>query len=497
MLFMPTLSFLFFLPLLAILIILTIRGKSENTSKNIKYIAVLTTFIHFLLTIFLWLNFDKVNFSYQFVEKITLLPRLDISYYLGIDGISLLFLSFSSLIILLVMVFINMPPENSKLYAVSYLIILLGATGTFISLDIIMFYVFYELSIIPVFFIVGILGTGNKIYATFKFMLYTIAASVLMLVAIITMLTIAKTSSIIELNSFAFTQHLQMYLFWGLFIAFAVKGALFPVHTWMPDTYDSAPISINIIMSAILMKYAIYGLIRLVIPMFPLAIIQFSYLVYALAWITVVYCALIAFRQENIKVFFAYFSISHMALIIAGIFATNTQGLEGAVYQSISHTIFNTGLFLGVLYLQRRYNSNKISDFSGIAATMPKLATALFIFVLASIGFPLTNAFIGEFLLLFGIFQDNRLVTIFFTLTILMSAIVGITFARKVIFGKTSVYTEHFKDLTFFESLAMIIIVAIVIFMGIYPDLFLDVIRTSITNIYEQFNNGIIISNDI
>lgn len=489
---MPILSFLVFLPIVSILIILTIRGESETIAKNIKYIAILTTIIHLVLSLYVWFSFSKIDMGYQFVEKITLVPSLDISYYLGVDGISMLFVVFTSLLFLVVFLFIDVPLKNVKLYTVSFLFIQAFSVGTFLSLDLIMFYVFYEASMIPVFFLMGIFGSGNKLYSTFKFMLYTVAGSMLMIIAIVVMVSITKSSSMQFLDTFTFDYKVQIYLFSAIFIALAVKAGLFPFHSWLPDAYDTSPLALNIILSGVLMKFGVYGMLRILLPMFPLAAFSLNNSIYWMTIITLFYAGIIAFTETNIKKLFAYFSISHIALIVAAVFSASTQGIEGAIFQSISHSVYNTGIFLAIVYLKRRLDSNAKENFTGLATSMPIFSIFFVIFGLAALALPLTNAFIGEFLSLLGIFQNNRFFGILFCFAILVNAIVIIRFNRYVIFGNVNEYTKSFKDVRFFEFLGLFVIAFIIILMGVYPDIFLDIMHSSVSRLMETFRNGLI-----
>ncbi|MFL1781080.1 NADH-quinone oxidoreductase subunit M [Candidatus Hepatincolaceae symbiont of Richtersius coronifer] len=483
----PILSFLIFIPLLAVLVILTIKENDAYFGQNIKYVTILTNIIHLILIGYLWFEFDKINSLYQFVEKIPLIPGLNFNYYLGIDGISLIFITLSSVVMLIVLLFIDFPKEKVKLYAICFLLLLGASVGTFASLDMILFYMFYEISMFPVFFIIGIFGEGNKIYASLKFFLYTLAGSILMIVAMIVMISLAKTSSLPELTEFSFTPEFQKYLFIAMFIAFAVKSALFPFHTWLPDTYESAPMSMNIVLSGILMKYGIYGFLRFLVPMFPLATLKSINIIYVLSLITLFYCGLIALKQTNIKRLFAYFSISHVALIIAGIFSVTAQGIEGAIFQSIGHSIFNAGIFLGIVLLQKRFRSDLVADFKGLANVMPRFCVMFFIFMLAAMSFPITSTFIGEILILLGIFQNNRLYAVMFTFSILLNSVIVISFMKTVIFSKVSLYTKSFKEVNLIEFTSLSLVAILVLAIGIYPDIFLDMIHTSVSNILERF----------
>ncbi len=486
---MPILSFLIFIPISAIFIILTIRGEVESVAKNVKNIATLTGIIHLILSLYVWFSFSKIEMGYQFVEKIPLISLLDFNYYLGVDGISLLFVVFTSLLFLIIFLFIDFPIHNVKLYAISFLSILAFSIGTFVSLDLVIFYLFYEASMIPVFFLMGIFGGGNKLYSTFKFMLYTLAGSMLMIIAIIAMITITKTSSMQFFDTFTFDYKVEMYLFAAIFIALAIKAGLFPFHSWLPDTYDTAPLSLNIILSGVLMKFGVYGMLRILLPMFPFAVFSASNIVYWMTILTLFYAGFIAFTESNMKKLFAYFSISHIALIIAAVFSTNVQGAEGAIFQSVSHSIYNTGIFLVIIFLKRRLDSNSKEHFTGLATPMPILSIFFVIFGLATIGLPLTNGFIGEFLSLLGIFQNNRLFAILFCCAILVNAIVIIRFNRYVIFGNINEYTKSFKDINLFEISVLLLITLIIIIMGVYPDMFLDIMHSSVSKVIENFKN--------
>jgi NADH-quinone oxidoreductase subunit M len=493
MLTIPVLSFLIFVPIVAILVILTIKN-SESSNKNIKYIAVLTAFIHLVMSLYLAIGFDNLNTHYQFIEKIPVMDALKFGYTLGLDGVSLLLLLASSFLMFFVLLFTDLPNHNVKTYVISLLVILSASSGTFLSTDILMFFLFYEVSIIPVFFIMGYFGSVNKIYATFKFFLYTVFSSIFLLIGIIYLISNSSTTYIPDILSNFLNWDVQKYLFWLFFIGFGIKVALFPFHTWLPDTYDTSPISLNIILSGILMKYGVYGFIRFVLPLFPLAIYKNSLLLYGIILITMLYSGFIAFKQPNIKRLFAYFSMSHVALIVAGIFSSKIQGIEGALFQSFSHSILNIGFFVAIMILQNRLNSSNIKDFSGLASAMPKFAILFFILGLSAMAFPLTNSFVGEFLILFGIFQDNRLFSLFFSLSILIGAIVVINVNKIMLFSKVNEYSEKMKDLNKFEFFALFSIVFVILGMGLYPDLFLDIMHTSVALLYEKIRTSMMIN---
>ncbi len=494
MISIPILSFLIFLPIIAIIIVLTIRDKKEVSLSNIRYICILTSAIHFVLSLYLLINFDKISTHYQFTENFVLVSSLKFTYSLGLDGISLLFLVVSSFLMLFVFLFVKFPLTQIKIYAISYLVILSASCGTFLSTDIVFFFIFYEISIIPVFFIIGIFGSSNKFYTTFKFFLYTFFSSIFLLIGITYLISHSYSSYIPEILSTLLSYDIQKYLFWLFFIGFAIKVALFPMHTWLPDTYASSPLSLNIILSGIIMKYGIYGFIRFVLPLFPLAIANYLIYIYSICLITLVYAGLIAMKQPNLKRLFAYFSMSHIALIVAGIFSTKNQGLEGAIFHSISHSILNAGFFAGLIIMQTRLNSDNIKDFKGLAHLMPKFSLLFFIIGLAGISFPLTNTFIGEFLILLGIFQDNRIFSLFLAFSILISAIVVININKHLLFSKANDLTINFKDITKYEFLGLFSISFIILLMGIYPDSLLDNMHISIAILLEKIKTSIMIN---
>jgi NADH-quinone oxidoreductase subunit M len=493
------LSLLIFIPIVGFLVILTIQENYKKASLSSKYISLLTTIINFIIIVYISLNFSIVSKDYKFIEKISIYSAIDLNYYLGIDGISLIFLFLTIFLIFISILFSNVE-ERGKFYYSAILILQSAIIGMFCSLNILFFYIFFEVSIIPIFFLIGVFGGKDKSFVSFKFFLYTLFGSILILIAIIIMIFQSHTTSLDKLYLFAFSPNTQNLLWILMFVGFGIKSAIFPFHTWLPETYVNSPTSLNIILSGILVKLGIYGFIRFMIPMFPLASINYMYIVFILSLITVIYCGIIAYKQTNLNRFIAYYSISHMGLITASIFSFNAQGIEGALFQSISHGIFNCGLFLVVIFMENRLKISNLesSSFKGLSVNAPRLSIFFMIFLLASIGFPTTNGFIGEFLSLSGLFYVNRILTAFFTLTLLISCISILVLYRNLVFGSFfTVNTKPIFDLNIKETLTMLVLCFLIFFMGIYPDFFLDFLHTAVSNILDKFRSGLVIQEAI
>lgn len=497
MLSIPIVSILIFLPIIALLVIITINNDNESSSLSIRYIAIFTSFIHLIFSLYLGFVFDRGVIGYVFVENLPIVDLINFSYNVGLDGISMLFVIMTSFVFFMIFCFIDFPSHNQKFYAICMLLIFAGAVGTFAAIDLILFFSFYEVAVLPVFFLIGFFGENNKYYASFKFLLYTIFSSLFMLIAIVIMIIYSGSSSLETFENFAFNYNTQLVLFWLFIIAFAVKSAIFPLHTWLPDTYLGSPNSLNIVLSAVLMKFGIYGLIRIVVPVFPIAIIRFVDIIYIIAFVNMVYAFFIAFKINNLKQLFAYFSMAHVALMFAGVFAINIQSIEGVVFQALLHSLLALSLFLILEYMRKRFYNLDIKYFSGLANKMPMFAFCIFVIMLSAIGLPLTGGFIGEFLLLFGIFQDNRIFAALFAFTLLFGAVVVMRFYRKVLFGKVNDYTKYFYEINWFEKLALTVLVILLLLTGVYPNVMLDFLHVPVAGLIDHFKDGIIVGGNI
>ncbi|MCL7997528.1 NADH-quinone oxidoreductase subunit M [Brucella sp. 21LCYQ03] len=466
----PILSTVTFLPLVGALLILLIKDDSEASRRNIKNVALLTTVFVFILSLVIWAGFDNSNPGFQMVEQVDWLGG-GISYHMGVDGISMLFVVLSAFLMPFCILASWLAIEKRvKEYMIAFLILETLMIGVFCALDLFLFYVFFEASLIPMFIIIGVWGGKRRVYASFKFFLYTLLGSVLMLIAIMAMYWQAGTLNIVELLKYDFPAGMQTWLWLAFFASFAVKMPMWPVHTWLPDAHVEAPTAGSVILAGILLKLGGYGFLRFSLPMFPLASADFAPFVFALSAIAIVYTSLVALVQEDIKKLIAYSSVAHMGYVTMGIFAANEQGVQGAIFQMLSHGIVSGALFLCVGVIYDRMHTREISAFGGLVNRMPKYAVAFLILTMANVGLPGTSGFIGEFLTLFGVFRVNTWVALFATSGVILSAAYALWLYRNVVFGAlTKESLKSILDLTPREKVILYPLVALTIFFGVYP----------------------------
>ena len=403
----PILSTLIFLPIAGAALLLLINRSNENL---IKWFSLIVSTTVFIISIPLFTEFNKSTHLMQFTEKHAWIPSLNINYHLGIDGISVLFVLLSTLItILCVLISWDSIKAKAKEFYICILIMEGAMIGVFCSLDFILFYLFWEAMLIPMYLLIGVWGGTNRIYAAVKFFLFTLVGSVLMLVGIIVLYYQAGgTFDILELMTKTYPYKLQLWLFWAFFAAFAVKVPMFPVHTWLPDAHTEAPTAGSVILAAVLIKMGAYGFIRFSLPLFPDASRAMTPVMLTLSVIAIIYGAVICLAQTDLKRLIAYSSVSHMGFVTLGIFALNSQGMEGGILQMINHGVVTGALFLSVGMIYDRTHTRQISDYGGVASVMPVYASMFMVFTLASIGLPATNGFIGEFLIILGGFKANQ-----------------------------------------------------------------------------------------
>ena len=471
----PILSTVTFLPLVGGFLILLIRDDSENARRNIRYIALMTTVVTFVISLLIWAGFDSSDPNFQMVEKTGWLDS-GISYHMGVDGISMLFVILTTFLMpLCILASWELVETRVKEYMISFLLLETLMIGVFCALDIVLFYVFFEAGLIPMFIIIGVWGGKRRVYASFKFFLYTLLGSVLMLLAVMAMFWQAGTSDIPTLLTHNFPADMQKWLWLAFFASFAVKMPMWPVHTWLPDAHVEAPTAGSVILAAILLKMGGYGFLRFSLPMFPLASADFAPLIFALSIVAIIYTSLVALMQEDMKKLIAYSSVAHMGYVTMGIFAMNQEGVQGSIYQMLSHGLVSGALFLCVGVVYDRMHTREIAAYGGLVNNMPKYATVFMIFTMANVGLPGTSGFIGEFLTLIGIFQVNTWVALFATTGVILSAAYALWLYRKVIFGPlTKDSLKGLLDLSVREKAIIYPLAFLVIFFGVYPAPVLD-----------------------
>jgi NADH-quinone oxidoreductase subunit M len=483
----PLLSLVIFVPVVGAFFVLVIRGDDAIVARNAKFVALWTTIGNFILSIPLWVAFDNQSASFQFVEKYTWLSE-NINYHVGIDGISMLFIILSTFLMpICILASWNSIQTRVKEYMIAFLIMEATMVGVFSSLDFVLFYLFFEGGLIPMFLIIGIWGGGNRVYATFKFFLYTLLGSVLMLLAIMAMFFEAGTTDIPTLIAHGFDPSLQTWLWLAFFASFAVKVPMWPVHTWLPDAHVQAPTAGSVVLAAILLKMGAYGFLRFSIPMLPDASVFFTPLIFTLSVIAVIYASLVALMQEDIKKLVAYSSVAHMGFVTIGIFTFNQQGIEGGIFQMLSHGLISGALFLSVGVVYDRLHTREIARYGGLVHRMPRYAAFFLIFTLANVGLPGTTGFVGEFLVLVGVFQVNTWVAFLATTGIILSAGYALWLYRRVIFGVLDkADLKSVKDMNAREVATLAPLLAAIIFFGVYPQPILDVMHVSVENLISQ-----------
>jgi len=485
----PLLSLVTFLPVVGALFILMIRGDDETVHNNARWVALWTSLVTFALSLFIWFNFDRGTADFQFVEKADWLPAFGISYHMGVDGISMPFVLLSTLLTpLCVLASWEAITKRVKEYMVAFLVLETLMVGMFAALDFVAFYMFFEGVLIPMFLIIGVWGGPRRVYAAFKFFLFTLAGSVLMLLAILAIYFTAGTTDIPTLLQFRFDPSLQIWLWLAFFASFAVKVPMWPVHTWLPDAHVEAPTAGSVILAGVLLKMGAYGFLRFSLPMLPEASAYFGPLVFALSIIAVIYTSLVALVQEDMKKLIAYSSVAHMGYVTAGIFSATQQGLEGAIFQMLSHGIVSAALFLCVGVVYDRLHTRDIARYGGLAGNMPRYALAFMVFMLASVGLPGTTGFVGEFLVIMGTFQVSSWIGLLIASGMVLGAAYMLLLYRRVIFGSlTKKELAAMLDLSWREKAIFAPLLALTIFFGVYPLPVLDVMSASVTNLVEKY----------
>ncbi len=484
----PIISALILLPTIGSIFLFFSKSNEENNS-TIKYVALFTSIVNFLLSIYLWSLFDPGTSEFQFVEDRIWLIGL-INYKVGIDGISILFIILTTFITPLCIISVNNTVKNRlRDFLIAILIMESFMIGVFCSLDLFVFYLFFEAGLIPMFLIIGIWGGPKRVYSAFKFFLYTLLGSVLMLVAIISIYWIAGTTDIVQLYEIKIDSKYQNLLWLAFFSSFAVKTPMWPVHTWLPDAHVEAPTAGSVLLAAILLKMAGYGFIRFSLGLFPIASEVFTPLIYTLSVIAIVFTSLIALMQEDMKKLIAYSSVAHMGFVTLGIFTIQQQGIEGSIIQMISHGLVSAALFLCVGVVYDRMHSRLINTYGGIVTIIPKYSVLFMLFTLAALGLPGTTGFIGEFLILMGAFKDNFLVAVIASLGVIIGAAYMLWLYKRVVFGKlVNKELEKMSDLDRSEYFILITLAIPILFFGFYPDPLINTIEISVKDLIETYN---------
>ncbi|KQT48855.1 NADH-quinone oxidoreductase chain 13 [Aureimonas sp. Leaf454] len=484
----PILSLVTFAPLVGVVLILLMRDETAAQKHNIRLIALYTTVVTFILSLFIWIGFDNADAGFQFVERADWLGT-GITYHMGVDGISLLFVILTTFLMpICILASWESVQVRVKEYMVAFLVLETLVVGVFCALDIVLFYIFFEGGLIPMFLIIGVWGGKRRVYASYKFFLYTFLGSVLMLVAIMAMFWTAGTSSIPELLQARFPAEMQTWLWLAFFASFAVKMPMWPVHTWLPDAHVEAPTAGSVILAGILLKLGGYGFIRFSLPMFPLASADFAPLVFTLSAVAIIYTSLVALMQEDIKKLIAYSSVAHMGFVTMGIFAANEQGVQGAIFQMLSHGLVSGALFLCVGVVYDRMHTRDIAAYGGLVSRMPAYATVFLLFTMANVGLPGTSGFVGEFLTLLAVFRANTWVAIFATTGVILSAAYALWLYRRVIFGAlTKESLMGILDLDRREKILLYPLAVLTIFFGVYPMPVFNVTAASVDTLLKSY----------
>ena len=486
---LPILSILILLPIVGIFFMTLIRNNNDQSSNNLKHTALWISFLNFLISLYLLFSFNQQDADFQFEERYFWI-EYGISYHLGVDGISILFIVLTTMLVpICILASYDSIKFSVKEYLIAFLALETFMIGVFCSLDLVLFYLFFEGGLIPMFLIIGIWGGERRVYSTFKFFLYTLAGSVFMLLAIIYIFITAGTTDVSYLLDYNFTRNEQIVLWLAFFASFMVKIPMWPFHTWLPDAHVEAPTAGSVILAGVLLKMAGYGFIRFSIGFFPEASELFAPLIFALSIVAIIVTSLIALVQEDMKKLIAYSSVAHMGFVTLGIFTFTVQGIEGSVIQMISHGIVSAALFLCVGVVYDRLHTREISRYGGLVSKMPMYAFTFMIFILASLGLPGTSGFVGEFLVLLSIFSVNTYFAVFATTGVVLAATYSLWLYRRMIFGALiKDDLSEMLDLTRREIVIFVPLITLTIFIGIYPKPVIDIIEPSAKKIVSQVN---------
>jgi NADH-quinone oxidoreductase subunit M len=487
----PILSLVTFLPLVGALFCLVVQGPKEAVDRNCRSAALITSLVTFLVSLLLWVHFDPAKAGFQFEEKAAWVPALNIGYHMGIDGISLFFVLLSTLLTpICILASWDAVQDRVKEYMVAFLVLETFMVGMFCALDLALFYVFFEGVLIPMFLIIGVWGGKRRVYAAFKFFLYTLLGSVLMLLAIIAVYwNVGTTDLPTAMEKLQLPFRWQFWLWLAFFASFAVKVPMWPVHTWLPDAHVEAPTAGSVILAGVLLKMGGYGFIRFSVPLFPEATQYFAPLVFGLSIVAVIYTSLVALVQEDMKKLIAYSSVAHMGFVTIGIYVMNMQGVQGSIFQMLSHGIVSAALFLCVGVVYDRMHTREIDAYGGLVHRMPRYAFVFLFFTLASVGLPGLSGFVGEFLVLIGAFKVNTWVAFLAATGLILGAAYALWLYRKIVFGElTKSSLKAIADMNTREIAVFLPLVLITLWMGIYPNSFLDPMAPAVDKLIGDYN---------
>jgi NADH-quinone oxidoreductase subunit M len=489
----PILSLITWLPLVGGLIIMSVRGDEETVASNARWTALWTSLIVLVLSVVLWVKFDTGEAGFQFIEEIPWLPEYGVGYKLGVDGISVLFVLLSTLLTpICILASWDSITRSVREYMLTFLILETMMVGMFCALDFVVFYIFFEGVLIPMFLIIGVWGGPRRVYSAFKFFLFTLTGSVLMLLALLAMWFQAGTTDIVVLLKSPMPPGMQNWLFLAFFASFAVKVPMWPVHTWLPDAHVEAPTAGSVILAGVLLKMGGYGFLRFSVPMLPQAAEYFAPFVFTLSVVAVIYTSLVALAQEDMKKLIAYSSVAHMGVVTIGIFTFNEQGVQGALFQMLSHGIVSGALFLIVGVVYDRIHSRDIARYDGLADRMPAYALVFMLFTMASVGLPATSGFVGEFLVIIGAAQINFWLALLGGLGMILGAAYMLYLYRRVIFGTlTHADLRHILDLNPREWAVFAPLVVLTLWMGVYPSSFTGFFDESVAALVQHHHAAI------
>jgi NADH-quinone oxidoreductase subunit M len=489
----PILSLITFLPLVGGVVILSVRGDEATVASNARWTALWTSLIVLALSLILWVKFDQTEPGFQFVEDVKWLPDYGVGYKMGVDGISVLFVLLSTLLTpICILSSWDVITRSVREYMLTFLILETMMVGIFCALDFVVFYIFFEGVLVPMFLIIGIWGGERRVYSAFKFFLFTFAGSVLMLLALLAMWFQAGTSDITVLLKTPFPPAMQTWLFLAFFASFAVKVPMWPVHTWLPDAHVEAPTAGSVILAGVLLKLGAYGFLRFSVPMLPQASAEFAPFIFTLSVVAVIYTSFVALAQEDMKKLIAYSSVAHMGVVTIGIFTFNIQGVQGALFQMLSHGVVSAALFLIVGVLYDRLHTHEIARFSGLADRMPVYALVFALFMMATNGLPGTSGFIGEFLVIVGAMQVNFWLALLGAMGMILGAAYMLYLYRRVIFGRlTKADLRGILDLSPREIAIFAPLAVLTLWMGIYPSSFTSFWDASVAAMVQQHTASI------